>query len=471
MGSDEYFLNEEEQSEIIDKCEKMLRMQKQYYFDVHEFENLIDYYIDAHNLSKADEVTNIARKQHPACIEIEFRKAKLLVEQQQYNNALNILHQISELDKSNADIHILKGVCFVNLDSYKKAVELFNEALSYSQEIEEDNIYNIALTFLSKHQYNIALNYLLRALNIVADHSMLLYDIAYCYEKIGKDEKALRFYNQFIDTEPYSDNAWYNVGIIYNKLNKFNDAITAFEYVIAINPDFSSAYFNKANCLANWEKYDDAISAYNEFLELDPDNVIALYYLGECYEKKDEQKTAFSYFKKCVELEEYFADGWYGLAVVSYNLKYYLEGITYIKKALELDADNGEFWYFHGELCFEVSDFKADCLESYKRATELIPEENLYWLAYAEGARELKSTSSAIKILQKGLTFINNDAEILFTLAAYFYRESEKKIAQDYFTLGLTSDKELLDAFFENCSLEDSEKVDFINIIKQHQKL
>jgi tetratricopeptide (TPR) repeat protein len=88
MGMNDFLLNENEYSEIIERCEKMLKNRKQYYFDVHEFENLIDHYIDSHNLQKADKVTNIARRQHPSCIEIEFRKAKLLIEQQKYKAAL-----------------------------------------------------------------------------------------------------------------------------------------------------------------------------------------------------------------------------------------------------------------------------------------------------------------------------------------------------------------------------------------------
>jgi len=56
---------DEETLEAVKKFERMNKNNERCFFDVIEFESIIDYYIDSNNSSKAIEVADLAAAQHP----------------------------------------------------------------------------------------------------------------------------------------------------------------------------------------------------------------------------------------------------------------------------------------------------------------------------------------------------------------------------------------------------------------------
>ncbi len=78
-----------------------------------------------------------------------------------------------------------------------------------------------------------------------------MYDLGYFYERLHRFDESLKYYEMYLDLDPYSDNVWYNIGIVYHKLEQFEKAVEAYDFSIAINPDYASAYFNKASVWVN----------------------------------------------------------------------------------------------------------------------------------------------------------------------------------------------------------------------------
>jgi len=72
-------------------------------------------------------------------------------------------------------------------------------------------------------------------------------NFAFCYDVLDKQEESIKFYEQYIDNEPYSYAAWYNLGNAFNKMDLFEKSIDAYDYAILIKDNFASAYFNKGN--------------------------------------------------------------------------------------------------------------------------------------------------------------------------------------------------------------------------------
>ena len=55
---------EEEIRQAVQKFERMKRNNEKYFFDVVEFESIIDYYIESNNSPKAFEAAALATQQH-----------------------------------------------------------------------------------------------------------------------------------------------------------------------------------------------------------------------------------------------------------------------------------------------------------------------------------------------------------------------------------------------------------------------
>ena len=82
--------------------------------------------------------------------------------------------------------------------------------------------------------YESALKYLKLALESNPKEDTLLFEIAYFYEELKKHDECIKFYNKFLDENPYSFNGWYNLGIVYNEQKNFKKAVHAFEYATLI---------------------------------------------------------------------------------------------------------------------------------------------------------------------------------------------------------------------------------------------
>jgi tetratricopeptide (TPR) repeat protein len=114
---------------LVSRFEEMVKAETLYYFDVHEFESIIDHYIEKSNLSEAVKVSNIANKQHPAAISLQIKKAQILVDRGQHLEALAILKKVQSIESTNKEIFLLKGNIYNLLGKHHSAKIQFDQAL------------------------------------------------------------------------------------------------------------------------------------------------------------------------------------------------------------------------------------------------------------------------------------------------------------------------------------------------------
>jgi predicted Zn-dependent protease len=110
MEDDKYgFSFEEDVKHAVQKFEKMKKNNENYFFDVIEFETIIDFYIDSNNSLKAFEAATLASEQHPNSVSIQLRKARVLLDKGRAVEALRILKRLESIEPGNHEIYIAKG--------------------------------------------------------------------------------------------------------------------------------------------------------------------------------------------------------------------------------------------------------------------------------------------------------------------------------------------------------------------------
>lgn len=468
MDHDEPILEGEDRDKVIARCEEMLITSKSVYFDVFEFEGIIEYYIENNEMGKAMSVIDIALAQHPNSSDLEVKKAKLLMERNLTQEALVMINRLLATDKSNSELYILRGSCMADSGKIDDANADFAVAveLSIGNEVEE-TYYTCALAFIDNGLYQNAIPYLEKSYNLNQDNTMVIYDLAYSYDRVLNFERSVNFYKLYLDLDPYSDNAWYNLGIVHNKANEFSDAINAFDYAIAINETYASAYFNKANTLANWDKYAEAIAVYKEYLNLENENPVALYYIGECYEKLNEYDTAVAYYNDVLKIDRQFADAWFGIGIVNYYKDKYDDAKLFMEKAIELNNENSEYWLSYGNVVRAMDTMPKETINAYRQASQINPYDSEPWLYYADATKQYFDIESAIDILKKAMTFIDDDAEILFTLAAYNYDASRLDVALKIYLQAAAIDSEKAGTFYSSCEPTPDDKDMFLHLTKK----
>ena len=320
MEDDKFgFSYEEDVKQAVQKFERMRKNNERYFFDVVEFESIIDYYIECNNSTKAFDAATLASEQHPNSVSIQLRKARVLLDKGKAVEALKILKKLENIEPGNHEIFIAKGTALGILGDIQGAKKMFDYSLTLDSEDVENILFEITSVLQNLNYYEQLIPYMLRLVGMEPDFNAHLYDLAYAYEKTEDFENSIKYYLIYLEEEPFSDSAWYNLGIIYNKLDMYEKAMEAYDYALAVNAQNTFALFNKGNILNNLERYAEAIPVYHEYLENEPDSFEAMTYLAECYEKTGYTIMAKKYYQEAIELAPDFADPWFGLGVIAMN--------------------------------------------------------------------------------------------------------------------------------------------------------
>ncbi len=448
-GFDSYN-DKEDYTASLDRFEKMLSKNEEYFFDVEEFEILVDHYLDKSDTSKAKQVIDISLLQHPTSSNLKLKKAHFLAATHQPNKALQVLNNLEDFEPFNAEIYTTKATIHSQLRQHNKAIENFYKALKLiADKSEKANIkINIAFEYENLNEFDKAIDILKGLLKENPENETVLYELAFCYNLKNDTDNSILFFKDFIDDYPYSYAAWYNLGIALSRAGLFEKAIEAYDYTIAIKEDFASAYFNKANSLALLEQYENAINTYRETFEYEDPDATTFYYIGECYEKLGNPVLAMSNYYKSTKMDPFHADAWAGMAVINETEDKSQSAVFYIKKALELENNNSEYWYIYGDILAKIGMFD-EALISFNKVIEYDEENDEIWLDKAEVIKNNENLENAIVTLYKGLEKQPTNNLIYARLVPYLLMNGKIDEALLNLTILLTNDQELVSEIVE----------------------
>ncbi len=431
-----------ELEEVILRFENMRKSKGTCYFDVIEFETIIDYYLDSNNPAKAFEAMSFACELHPNSVPIQIRKARVLIEKGKAVEALSIIKRIENIEPGNYEISICKGTALAMLGDLSGAQRTFNEALESDAEDQETILYSITSVLQDLNYYEQTIPYLLRLADREPDFAAHVYDLAYAFEKKGDYEKSIIHYCKYLEEEPNSDSAWYNLGIIYNKTGDYENALNAYDYALAINPSNTFALFNKANILSNLERYKEAMEVYREFVEEEPESLEGLTYLAECYDKTGNEEMAKKYYFEAIELAPEFPDPWYGLGLLSLSRQKATESIPLFRKAIQLDNTNAEYWFTLGKAYIMLQELKM-ALKCFRETLKLDSYFDEAWIETGMIIMMAEAYDKALAILEQAKKICGNVPGIYYLLASCYLHVGRTKDAMCHLSRAASIDPDL----------------------------
>jgi tetratricopeptide (TPR) repeat protein len=444
----DWLFEENELLESIRRFEEMQKKSVQYFFDVHELEDIINYYFDLNNYQQASMAAEYALNIYPESTVIQLKFAQHLIYSGKIEESLPLLDYIEKVEGSNYEIYVLKGTAFNLLDKTSEARSYFDKAVTLSSDNRDEVLYSIGISFEDRGQFEVALDYFREAYRLNNENISVLYDLAFSSERAGLLDDSVMYYNKYLDEDPFSENVWYNLAIIYTLHGKVEDALQAYDYSIALNEGFSSSYYNKGNLLFNEERYEESLKVYLEFLELEPNNLEIYNYIGECYLKLEQNETAISYIKHAIELDENSADSWHNLANAYLNNNSLDEALKCIKKALKLENTNTQYLYTLANILRKQKDF-ISALKTIRHLTEIDPSDEDAWMFYSEILVETQQLDDAIKALNKALGFIRESSVINYRIGSYYMLKGNEKLSFKYLKKGLSINYQERQFFFD----------------------
>jgi len=422
---------------VVKRYKKMLSEEQMGFFDVSDFEHIVDHYIDKNQLTNALQACEIAISQHPYSVMVKIKKAQVLMGQLKTDKALHLLKMLIEIESTNPEVLLMLGNCYSLQGEEGKAYDYYRKAEKFSFDDRDELLYSIGAGYVQNNDYSRAIHFLEKAYKENSKNDSVLYDLAFCYDKLNDDKNSIRYYNEYLDIDPYAESAWYNLGIIYTRREEYDKAIEAYDFALAIDENYASAIFNKANTLSTIERYYEALIYYLDYLRFDKNSSDARVYIAECYFQLEEYSKSYSYYKEAIQLDSKNADGWYGAGIVLMVEENLAESLVFLKKAIKLDDSCADFWNAFGKVNAALDHYE-DALIAFRKSVEIEDTNPDFWIAFADFFYHYDQIGLAIQTLFQAERTVAENVQLLYKLSGYLTENGNSQLAKIYLKKALT---------------------------------
>ena len=406
----------EKGQEWLSRFEEMLAGTQDWYLDQDAFEYIIHHYLHSNQAAKAFSACEIALRQYPYSNEFMLDKAQALLAQDKAKGALEIVEQVELMQCRDAELYIIKSSALSRLQRHEEAIDLLKTNESCFAEKEQYE-FSLGACYQSWGRFKDASRHYRRALQVNPNCEDALYEMAFCLDQQGEIETSVKYYEDFIDHDPFSYLAWHNLGVVYNKINQFDKAVEALEYATALKEDFALAWYNLGNCYMNLEQYEKAKAAYQTSVDQEP-SPDALVCLGASCEQLELYPSAITHYKAALRMDPECDDALYGIGVCLLDLEHYFESIHYFRKAIDLNRDEESYWIGLASAEYETGNIVA-AMEAYDEAADLNAQNPDVWLDWSFSYYDIGDYERAISLITSGIEEVPEDAELYYRAVVY----------------------------------------------------
>ncbi len=407
----------------LSKFESMLKTNDVYFFDAEDFEQIIHHYLNIGKISLAKKALNIGLSQHPTSIELRLLRVEILVFENKFDQADELLDQLQEIEASNEEIYIQRANILSKQDQHLDAIEFLKLALAVSE--DPADVYTlIGMEYLFLEDYESAKEYFMKCLEIDKEDYTALYNVIYCFDFLEDNDGAIDYLNIYIDSNPYCEVAWHQLGKQYFTKKMFKEALTAFDFAIISDDTFIGAYLEKGKVLERLGRYNEAIENYEITLSLDDPTSFAYLRIGKCHEKLGNFDLAKKYYYKTVHEDPLLDKGWTAITDFYYRQENYQKALYYINKAISIDTENVLYWKRSAEINKKLH-FYEEADIAYQKAVELGNYELDTWISWADILVKLGEYKDAVHTLLQAIEFYPENADIEYRLAGVYYLMSD----------------------------------------------
>lgn len=292
------------------------------------------------------------------------------IEAMSYQDALTQLETL-ETDRNNRqEAYRLKGICYMGLGAYEKAVEALETALSYNTGFLYDVDYDIneylAVAYVNLGRYEEAEHVYKAIADLKPKDAQVRFSHGVVLLNLERHEESTKEFEEAITLEPTN---YDRIIEIYKALYQFGYPSQGLEYVEqAINAQSNISDYDKGRMLYHVGNYNEAIVALEKVNW--KQNQDAAWYLGMSYEAMGDYNYAASVYNSGIEGSTNPAL-YNQLGLCQLKRGAYAEALEAFQKGLECeDTSVKQSLRFNEAVAYEyLADFKtaASLMEAYLR--------------------------------------------------------------------------------------------------------
>lgn len=439
----------EEQIACVKRYEAMMGMNNTGFFDVEEFGLIIDHYLSNNEARRAQSVLDVAKRQHPDALELQFCEALVHMGMGRLAKGLEILDALEKVEPFNEEIHLHKASIYSQQHNHRRAVEHYKRALLLAEEGLDDIYLDLAFEHENLEEFDEALVCLKSAVDLNPENEAVLHELAYCFDLAGADDASVVYFRQFTNDNPYSAVGWFNLGNVLAKLDRMEESNEALDLAIAIDERFTGAYFSRARNMLIAGHYEDAIACYEETLAFDGPQAITFSFIGECYEKMERYEQALIHYDQAIHLDPTWADAWIGRGVVKDIQNRLPEAVRDLENATRIAPDSPDAWYYLAN-ALARSERYPEAFLCYTKLNVIEPQSLEGWLDHADLLMQMKGPEAALKKFQEAEMVHKLSARYKYRLTSYLLRCGREQQALCELEEALMADHALHTTLFEH---------------------
>lgn len=438
-----------EEQESITRFLQALKHGEVPYFDVHEFENIIDYLLEQGEHSQAKKAASVARRIHPQSVDLKLMAARVHSVHGELDLALHLINEVQKVDRQNEELFYLKAGIHAQMKDHNRSIENLRIAKELSGDFKDEILLDIAYEQENLEDFSSAIDSLREALSINPNNEAALHELAHCYESMNKLDELVIFYQQFIDNQPYSGTAWYNLGNAFFKLEDYERAMEAYDYCLAIDENYTLALYNRANSLIQLERYPEAVREFEAVMAAEGIGAHTLCYIGECYEKMNDLQAASEHYLHALEIDDTFTDAMIGMAVVNEMLNEQEAAARWHKKALKICPESAAYWHMYAMWAVKNKRQRL-ATKAFKQSLKLDELQADAWEDYGTFLAETGKTDEACEVLARGFQLNPDDWNLVYRMIWYSQSNAKSEEVGELLSLAAQNDPEGLTQFLKD---------------------
>ncbi len=431
----------------ITRFELMLQSNRVYFFDGTEFEEIIQFYIDSGSLRLAYKALEIGENQHPGNSGLKLLHVELMLLNNQYKEAEDVIDRLREMEPFNEYVYIHKAVILSKTKRHQEAISFLNKGLEYCESQAEFHSM-LAMEYLYLDSYIMAKEHFIKCLEEDPKDTQALYNLIYCFESLENPDGAIEFLNDYLEADPFSEIAWHQLGRQYSSKGLLKQALSSHEFAVICDSDFIGAYFEMGKTLEKMKRYNEAILAYELTLSIAEPTAFALFHIGQCHIELGNTKLAIHYFKRTLNEDPLYEKAWIALIDLYFKNKEFEKALYYAKRSIQIDNVNVSTWKRYAQINF-ILGFLEEADLGFTECVNLGNYEVDTWVKWADVLKEMDDYPKAIEILQHGLEFHPESSVINFRLGGIYLLSSQSIEASFYLKNAYMSDAKQLSHFYE----------------------
>lgn len=267
-------------------------------------------------------------------------RAKKAMDNGQYKDALELLHQAESLPQEDALVYKYQGIIYDKLFRFDDAVRVYKKSANLNC---NDKIIwkNLGFSLINVRLYEEAAEAFENADKITPRNSEVLMGWGMAFMKLNKISDAREKFVLSVKMNKYNSNALFLASVMEIKLKMYDEAENKLHFLANVAPNEANSFeYARLKFLKN--DYESAIFFAQKALDFNRNMLPVYLLLGKIYRFKNLKKLSLEEYKKAEDLSLIAPNLYVEWAASLIKFEEFEDAMLKLDKAVELDCETQE---------------------------------------------------------------------------------------------------------------------------------